>query len=158
MFVFANKSCILSLLFLISCNQTESTKNISNIKEEIDEINQLIEENARKSNTIRDFKKSSEDTDGPYSADDSSFNPTGKFYFLTVDPTKKDSIWLTFSAETEQDILKKYPKLTVFKIRPASISSDNWLKIRQNCLRQNLIFDISDEPTGWLLENGVYLK
>lgn len=64
-----------SLLFLMSCNQPESTKSTFDIKKEIDEINQLIEENTSKSNTIRDFKESLENTKGPYPADGYNFNP-----------------------------------------------------------------------------------
>lgn len=143
---------------LLGCNEIESTKKALVVTEEISEVNQSIEENIKKAGEINYDQESTKNLDGPYPADEYSIKPTGKFYMLAVFPTEKDSIWLTFSSKTEGDILKKYSKLKVFKIRPTSITSDNWLKIRQSCIEKELIFEITDKPKGWLVENEKFLK
>lgn len=146
------------IYFLVGCNEIESGKKASEVSQEINETNQLIEENIKKADGHNYDRKRIENLDGPYSADQYSIKPTGKFYMLAVYPQEKDSVWLTFSSKTDGEILKKYSKLKVFKVRPSSITRDNWLKIRQDCIKENMIFDISDEPKGWLLENEKYLK
>lgn len=149
------KIFLITLLFsLLGCNDIESEKKASEVSQGIYEINESIEENIKKADANNYDQESTKNLDGPYPADEYSLKPTGKFYILAVYPKRNDSIWLTFSSKTEGDILKKYSKLKVFKVRPNFINSEKWQKIRQDCLKENMIYDISDEPKGWLLENA----
>lgn len=149
--------CVL-LSSLVSCNEIESEKKAFEVSKGINEINQSIEDNIKNAKELNNDQEITRNLDGPYPADEYKIKPTGKFYFLAVYPHKNDSIWITFSSKTEEDILGKYTKLKVFKVRPTFVSRDNWMKIRQGCIEQNMIFDISDVPKGWLLENEKYLK
>ena len=130
----------------------------SEVSKEIDEANQAIQENLDKVEDLEPMEESHQNIDGPYPADEYSLNPNGKFHILSVYADGKDSIWLSITAKSENEIVKKYPKLKAYKIRPNWIDQTEWLKIRQNCLKQNRVFDLSDKPKGWLLENEEKLR
>lgn len=141
------------IFFTAGCNNVESE-----VSQDIKEINKSIEDNIKKSEENNYDQKKEENIDGPYPADTYNFHPNGKFQIQAVYINGKDSTWMIFSSKTEDEILKKYSKLKVYKIRPTSIPRDRWLTIRQDCIRENMIFDISDKPKGWLLEHQARLK
>lgn len=136
------------MIIMSGCNDLESE-----VSQEIQEVNKSIDDNIKKSNENNYIRKSDQNLDGPYPADEYSFKPTGEFQIQAVYVNGKDSTWMIFSSRTEEEIVKKYSKLKAYKIRPTTIPRDHWLTIRQDCIRENMIFDISDKPKGWLLSN-----
>lgn len=136
------------MIIMSGCNDLESE-----VSQEIQEVNKSIDDNIKKSNENNYIRKSGQNLDGPYPADEYSLKPTGEFQIQTVYVNGKDSTWMIFSSRTEEEIVKKYSKLKAYKIRPTTIPRDHWLTIRQDCIRENMIFDISDKPKGWLLSN-----
>lgn len=133
-------------------------KDPAEVSKEIAEANQAIDENMYNSEDMDPMEESHQNIDGPYPADEYSLEPTGKFHILSVYTDGKDSTWLSIEAKSENEIVKKYPRLKAYKIRPNWIDQTEWLKIRQNCLQQNRVFDLSDQPKGWLLENKEKLR
>jgi hypothetical protein len=141
------------IFFTAGCNNEES-----DVSHEINEINKAIDDNIKKAEE-NNYKRDIEpNLDGPYPADEYSFKPTGKFHIQAVYVDGKDSTWMIFSSKTEDEILKKYTKLKAYKIRPTFISRDSWMTIRQDCIRENMIFDIADKPKGWLISNENLIK
>jgi len=149
------------LLFILasSCarNTEESRNTPLSVSEKINEAQQAIDANMERAN-IKEIDAPNHDPDGPYPADKFSVNKTGKFFIISLYATKTDSIWLHITAKSEQAITKKYPKLKAFKIRPDWISPSNWFQIRKTILDNKMVFDLNDEPKGWLLENESELK
>ena len=141
------------LFFLAGCNN-----QVSDVSQEINKINESIDENIKKAEENNDHQDKKTNLDGPYPTDKYSLKPTGNFQILAVYINEKDSIWMIFSSKTEDEILKKYTKLKAYKIRPSFISRDNWMTILQNCIRENMIFDISEKPKGWLISNEKLIK
>ncbi len=143
-----------AITFIIAgCNNVES-----DVSQDINETNKAIDDNFKKLKENNYNSDKELNIDGPYPADKYSFKSTGKFQIQAVYVNGKDSTWMIFLSKTENEILKKYTKLKTYKIRPTFISNDNWMKIRQDCIRENMIFDISDKPKGWLISNEKLIK
>lgn len=146
----------LSIALLITttgCNEVDSVKKSAEVSEKIAEANHAIDQNLKKAEEFQSNGQETKNVDGPYPADEYSLKPNGKFYFLAMYTDGKDSTWLTIKAKSGDDILKKYSKLEVYKVRPKRIAQNDWLDIRKKCLKQNMIFDLDDEPKGWLLNH-----
>jgi hypothetical protein len=54
-------------------------------------------------------------------------------------------VWGVMSARSEEEIRRKYPKVIIMETRPNWMSDADY----SNILSNNL-FDIDDEPRGWL--------
>jgi hypothetical protein len=67
--------------------------------------------------------------------------------FLAVYHYGMGGVWVIMRAQTEQEISAKYPELMVVNERPAWMTDDLYAKIAEK-----LLFDIEQEPSGWLLE------
>lgn len=141
------------IFFTVGCNNEES-----DVSQDINEINKAIDDNIKKTEANNYPRDKEPNIDGPYPADEYSFKPTGKFQIQAVYVNGKDSTWMIFLSKTEDEILKKYTKLKAYKMRPNFISIDNWITIRQDCIRENMIFDITDKPKGWLISNEKLIK
>lgn len=148
----------LVVFFLSSCIETLTDEKATEVTDEINKINQSIEENTEKIEGLTTNHVDDDNLDGPYPANQYSLDSTGKFYFQALHCHREDSVWLTIAAKSEKDIVEKYANLQVFKIRPSFMSRDQWMKSRRDCIKKKLVFDLSDEPKGWLLENKHYLN
>lgn len=152
------RTLIIALFIATSaCNETDSVKKSLEVSKEITDAHRAIDENLE---SIEELETSEHETnvDGPYPADEYSLKPTGEFYFLAVHTTGKDSTWLTIKARSGNDILKAYPKLKVYKVRPEWIAKEEWVDIRRVCLKQDMIFDLSAKPKGWLRDHEEKLR
>jgi hypothetical protein len=153
------RTFIIALLITTTgCNEVDSVKKSAEVSKEITEANHAIDENLKKIEESEPNRRESKNVDGPYPADEYSLTPSGEFYFLVMYTDGKDSTWLTIRAKSENDILKMYPKLEVYKVKPKWIAQDDWSDIRRKCLKQNMIFDLRDESKGWLLDHKERLK
>lgn len=151
---------LMILQSLAGCAENNNSEKSQGTSDKIKEASKEIDENMKRSEQNQPLRHTEEEEniDGPYPADTYNFHPNGKFQIQAVYINGKDSTWMIFSSKTEDEILKKYSKLKVYKIRPTTIPRDRWLTIRQDCIRENMIFDISDKPKGWLLEHQARLK
>ena len=145
---------------LAGCSEKNNSEDYQSTSDKIKEASKAIDENMKRSEQIKPLRhtENKENIDGPYPADTYNFHPNGRFQIQAVYINGKDSTWMIFSSKTEDEILKKYSKLKVYKIKPKSIPRDSWLTIRQDCIREDMIFDISDEPKGWLISNEKLIK
>ncbi len=62
--------------------------------------------------------------------------------FLTVHDYSMGGIWQYITADSPEQIIAKYPKLTVF------VDPPEWWRDRP--LKDLRTYDIDDEPTEWL--------
>lgn len=153
---------LLLLLAFTSCSDKNSISDALDVSNEISEANQAIEDtiNLSKTNDIESELDSTDFSvvDGPFPADEYSFNKNKKFFFYVLFNVKADSVWMLIKAKNEAEITDKYPKLKAFKVRPEKFSRDYWINIQRNSLDQQLVFDIEDEATGWLKENEKLIR
>lgn len=70
-----------------------------------------------------------------------------KKIYLTAYDYGMGAIWLLFSANSEKQILEKYPLFQIVSQRPVWLNDKEYVN-----LINNWYFDIDDEPHGWLLE------
>jgi hypothetical protein len=64
--------------------------------------------------------------------------------FLAVYDYGMGGVWCVIDARSPDEIMAKYPELSVVDIHPAWMSSDDYARIALN--RRT---DIDDEPSGW---------
>jgi hypothetical protein len=66
--------------------------------------------------------------------------------FLVLYDYGMGGVWAIIDARSEDEIIDKYPMLTVRESRPAWMTDEKYDKTAST-----LKFDIDDPPTGWLL-------
>ena len=136
---------------------SDAEKRGLEVSKSIDEANKTIEENMRLGKIEQVERKSFQlvksNFDGPYPSDKFSIKPTGRFFILSLYAEEEDSVWLTIDVKLENDIVEKYPKLQAYKVRPDWIKKEDWVEIYHSCIKNKMVFDLNDEPKGWLLEN-----
>lgn len=67
--------------------------------------------------------------------------------YLAVYDYGTGGVWLYIYAQTQKDIVDKYPELTVVEEPPT------WMGEKEmELISQEMTFDIDKEPSGWLRE------
>jgi hypothetical protein len=70
-----------------------------------------------------------------------------KTNFLVAYNYGTGGLWCVISARSAEEILAKYPELSVVETRPLWMKDDYFRKISA----PDRLIDIDGEPTGWLL-------